>query len=265
MNEVRNFEAEAEAARVRIVNAIAQLGDRLSPRTIIRETKAEGRKALLDARDQAADAVDQAERFVMQNAWAFGVGSAVIGVVATIALRNDDWDRFYKNRDKYSDYAHGDAYAVDAIRSRSSRTPRFARARDQFAHARALLADVATRAVDAVAGAQSSVAHGYRRVAEGASEQASMVGEKIAARLDHARDTANDTAAAISDAARTGVRRTSDAVADNPEAAVLLAVAAGAVLALVSAGGARLPRKDGDQRPINAPWSGVGASGVITP
>lgn len=119
MNNIQDFEAEAEEARQRIADAIAELGDRLSPQTIIREAKAEGRKALLDVkddglralsgvRDQAAETLDQAEHFVVQNWWAFGLGAAALGVAATVgpqALRNGGRVRSGGDLDNYADYA----------------------------------------------------------------------------------------------------------------------------------------------------------------
>ncbi len=232
MSEVSHFEAEAEATRGRIVDAVGELSERLSPRSIVREAKAEVRQAFSDARDegvrsvmalgdQAADAVDRAERFVVANPGWFVLGAVAVGVAATASLRpsgRGNSRRSLDEADDYARYAQGDNYAFDAMHPRDG---------EQSAW---------RRAARAAADASDAARHAIARAGTLAGAQIDAAGEQLASVLDRARDGISDTGAALARTTRSAAARSGDAIADNPEAAIALAAAAGVLLALIVEG-----------------------------
>jgi len=246
VSDIAQYEDEAQAARTRLVEVVEQLSDRLSPQTIVREAKAEARQAVMDARDgglralmgvrdHAADAIDDAEGFVRDNAVAVGLAAAAVGVAVTIVRRAGETSSDGDPRDTYEDagrdyatYARGDDYTADAMRQ-----PRVSRIRDRLSDAFETVRGAASRRADAVADAREAAGQRLRRASVSASDSASAAGDRLAAGLDQVRDSATDLARRVADRTRLGVESTGDAIADHPETTILLALAAGGLLALV--------------------------------
>ena len=249
MNEVTRHETEAEAARARIVNVVEELADRLSPHTIVREAKAEARQAVMDvrdeglrkifdARDQAADAIEEVEGFIRDNAVPMGLAAAAVGVAITVARRAGEptHDRYADaGGDEYTRYARGDDYAADAMRPRLR--PLMDRARSGLSDIGHTVADAADRAARAATAAKAAAGERLRRASATVGDGATAAGERIATGMDHVRDRATDTADAAARAARSRAVATADAIGENPEASVFLAMAGGALLALLAADG----------------------------
>lgn len=247
MNEVTRHEAEAEAARARIVSVVEELADRLSPQTIVRKAKAEARQAvmdvrdeslrkILDVRDRAADAVEEVEDFIRDNAVPMGLAAAAVGVAIAVATRGGEAHHDHyadAGGDEYTRYARGDEYAADAIRPRLR--PLIDRARSGLSGVGHTVSDAASRAGRAATAAKTAAAERLRRASTSMGEGVTSAGERIATGMDRMRDHATDTADAAARAARTGAVATGDAISDNPEASVLLAMAGGALLALMAA------------------------------
>ncbi len=262
MSDVSHFEHEAQAARDRILDAVEQLSERLSPQTLLREARAEGRKAvlevrddgmraLIDVRDRAADALDEVERSIVANPLAYGAAAAMIGIAATTGMRVARGGTVAARTfevDEYAGYGEGDSYAADTLRpgGRGSRLKAGAAsvrdaaadARDRagiaVASARDAISDVTARASAAVGDARETARARLSEAGDFVSATTAQAGDRIAAGLDVARDRASDAARSASEAARAGAARAGDAIEENPEAAVLLAFAAGALLALAA-------------------------------
>ena len=190
-------------------------------------------RQLFELRDQAADAIDEAEDFVRENAVPVGLAAVAFGIAVTVARRSDDirQDRYDDaGGDEYTRYALGDDYATDAARARTR--PLIDRAKRGLSEFRGNVGDTADRAKSAVTAAREVGAQRIQRASTGLSSHAAEVGDRLAAGLDQIRGRVTDTVRVTSDAARGGVRATGDVIAANPEAVVLLALVGGGLLAL---------------------------------
>ena len=257
MSDVTYYQDEAAAARARIVGAVEQLGDRLSPQTIVREAKEEGRKALLgarddglrallgvrddglralgDVRDQASDAVDGVEDVIRDNPVVVGLGAIALGIAVTAARK-----RRAPDADRYGAYSSDDGFALDAIRS-TNRTGFASRARAQADAVAERARRLATRAADTAAGVAGDARSAAARIAERAGDLGSKLGDNVSAAgdrlaqgVERARDGAADTRERLAEQARRAAETTGDAIGENPGAALAVGLVAGAMLALAS-------------------------------
>lgn len=245
MSDVRAYQDEATAARTRIADAIEELSDRLSPQTIIREVKGEARQAvrevrdqgmqaLFGVRDQAADTVDDVENLIRGNPVAIGLGSIILGVAVTAAVKSGQPRRSPDYDDEYARYARGDDYAADALRK--ARVSTRDRLRNRWRDARETIGDVAHDVSDVARSAFEATAERLTHVSDAVSDETSAAGDRLASGLDRIRDGATDAAERAARAARDTGARTADVVENNPEVSIMLAIVAGALLALSATG-----------------------------
>ena len=239
MSEVRLLQTEAEAARARIVDAIEEVAERLSPSTIIREARAEGRKAVLEvrdegmrallgARDRAAETVDEVERTIADNPVVFGVAAVALGCAVTLATKRAAPSRTSAEAgDEYARYGIGDSYAADAMRRGPARETAAKRAS-------AAVREAADRVARTIARARDAASEHLSTLGDTLTDRAGQTSDQLAATWDRARDTAGVSAETLSRRARTAAVQVDDAIADNPEAALILGVAAGGLLALLA-------------------------------
>lgn len=224
MTAVDHYEAEAEATRERIAAAIDTLSHRLDPSRIVREVRE-------DTARWAEDAAGEAGDFVRDNAAPLAAAGA--GLLALLIARRSA--------------RHGrSSYAFAQSDMPTERRPgTFTRARNALSDAGHAVGGGLSSAGHAVGDGLSSAGHALR-------DGAASVRDRAANLVDRAGETAGDAAERAEDALRAArahaaelAQRTGHAargVADDtgqliqshPTEALLVALAAGATLALAT-------------------------------